>query len=433
MDIQEYRTSKLGARVTADIVTRWQSRVITQGLASNRAGAISYLNRYGKSVGASKVIKFAVHAEAMGYKQFASVMWEKAFMLETGNRETFHWPNDDNDAEDVVLDQLPEALPDSFDDGPLLSSFPEHLKPGKVATLQPQDIRGETTEHKWKKILKLTRDPTVWVQEKIDGMRMLAFVSPEGIYYQKRSLRLMEAPTTKLHERLQKIAEKHEVIFDGELTWLDIKQGRHRTASQAATVNEIIRKEGPYYRGHRSAGDRAVYFVFDCLFLDGEDLLSSPYDIRWAKMIEALKADRMSYQHIKPVTCEKGDWVGEAAATRRKRKFFQDTRTKNLEGVVIRYRGSPYRAGKSDVAYRHKWLEERDLVVAELTATTVENRPFGAIVTELGSVGTGFSQEDMKEIDEKFNSGEELKITVRSQGLTETGRLWHARFIRIVE
>ena len=183
MDIQEYRTSKLGARVTADIAGRWQSRVIAQGLADNRTGAISYLNRYGKSIGAPKVIKFAVHAEAMGKRKFAAVMWEKAFELETGTRETFRWPDD---AEDVVLDQLPEALPDAFDDT-LLTSFPEHWKPGKVATLQPQDIEGATTEHKWKKILQLTKDPSTWVQEKIDGASFKIGMDEEGRFFSESS------------------------------------------------------------------------------------------------------------------------------------------------------------------------------------------------------------------------------------------------------
>jgi ATP-dependent DNA ligase len=402
---------------------------MAQGLANDRAGAVAYLQRYGKSIGAAKVVKFAVQAETMGKRQFAAVMWEKAFELETGNRETFRWPDD---AEDVVLDQLPEALPDAFDDGAVLTSFPDHLKPGKVATLQPQDIEGETQEHKWQKILKLTKDPTVWVQQKIDGMRLLVFIGTGEVFYQKRSLRLMEAPNTEMHDHFIKLGEKHDVILDGELTWHDVKGGQHRTAAQAATANETIFKEQPYYRNRQGNQVNAHYHVFDCIYFDGEDLHDTPYDVRWDKMSEAIGGGRY-YRMVKAVSQERGQWVQQAAATNRKRKFIKSSRDRDMEGVVLRFRGSPYRAGKSDTAYRHKWLEERDLVIEELTATSVRNRPFGAIKTKLGSVGTGFSQSDMEEINQRFEAREELTITVRSQGLTEGGGLWHPRFIRIVE
>jgi len=69
--------------------------------------------------------------------------------------------------------------------------------------------------------------------------------------------------------------------------------------------------------------------------------------------------------------------------------------------------------------------------VMGLTETTATGRTFGAIETELGSVGTGFTDADQLEIKQAYDKGG-LKIEVVSQGLTENGRLWHPRFIKII-
>jgi bifunctional non-homologous end joining protein LigD len=47
-----------------------------------------------------------------------------------------------------------------------------------------------------------------------------------------------------------------------------------------------------------------------------------------------------------------------------------------------------------------------------------------------GSIGTGFSLEEMEEIAQRVAANPHgVKIKARSQGLTESGLLWHARFL----
>jgi bifunctional non-homologous end joining protein LigD len=115
------------------------------------------------------------------------------------------------------------------------------------------------------------------------------------------------------------------------------------------------------------------------------------------------------------------------------------------EGEVWIQRQTTYIGGKvsGEIMVRTKYLAQTQVVITALTATTVAGRPFGAIeVAEskpdgagrpLGRVGTGFSAEDAQEIAALVaRHPEGIRIVVRHQGRTETGMLWHARFLRVV-
>ena len=81
------------------------------------------------------------------------------------------------------------------------------------------------------------------------------------------------------------------------------------------------------------------------------------------------------------------------------------------------------------------------MFIVGLTPTKVAGRPFSAIevaqeiegkLVPLGTVGTGFSAGEMQEIARLYEANPRgVKIKVRSQGLTESGKLWHARFLEL--
>ncbi len=88
---------------------------------------------------------------------------------------------------------------------------------------------------------------------------------------------------------------------------------------------------------------------------------------------------------------------------------------------------------------RTKYLKEIEVIVLRLTPTTAEDRPFGAIevgayqegsLVSLGAVGTGYTLEQMREIAARHTTTPgQVVITVACQGFTETGQLWHGRFL----
>jgi ATP-dependent DNA ligase len=118
----------------------------------------------------------------------------------------------------------------------------------------------------------------------------------------------------------------------------------------------------------------------------------------------------------------------------------------NREGEIWVLSNCHYVGGKdsqTQAMVRTKYALELDLVITDLSLTKSAGRPFGAIkvaqevdgkLVSFGSVGTGFSQADMEEIAQRHAAKPgAVKITVRSQGLTETGKLWHGRFVGLCE
>jgi bifunctional non-homologous end joining protein LigD len=424
VNIAEYRESKIDTKVTADIAERWQKRVVVRGLdKQGRNGALAYLDSYGKRIGAKKVVKLAAMAESVGAKEFASVMWEKAFNLETGQHEQLE-PNGD----DEILAQI--VTPE---DTPIVVGLPNFLQPGKIATLQPQDAIEDVDFY-------LQNDEFI-VQPKIDGYRLLAICTPDGIHYQKRSLGIQQSPSATIHGILEVLTENlGMMILDGELYWQDYLGLEHRTAAQAATAN--------VKGGHPETLPEASYAIFDCLFYDSEDITKAPFTYRTTilhtigeqlKKQPAWDGSEMTSQDIEKSPMLKDnpllpyvEILYPVSTTDAKTATYKNQQASGREGVVFRDITQAYRAGKDKTAFRVKFLDEHVLEVTNLTATDAEGRLFGAMETELGLVGTGFSADDQSDIMLAMESGP-LWIEVVSQGLTENGKLWHPRFIKIAE
>ncbi|MCK6489189.1 MAG: ATP-dependent DNA ligase, partial [Planctomycetes bacterium] len=137
--------------------------------------------------------------------------------------------------------------------------------------------------------------------------------------------------------------------------------------------------------------------------------------------------------------------VPTAWTSAQKRALVERQQAEGREGEVWVQRSTRYLGGKTpgEVMVRTKYLAETEVVITALTPTTVPGRPFGAIeVAEscpdgagrpVGRVGTGFDGQDAAEIAGLVAQHPEgLRILVRHQGRTETGMLWHARFLKVI-
>ncbi len=134
--------------------------------------------------------------------------------------------------------------------------------------------------------------------------------------------------------------------------------------------------------------------------------------------------------------------VPTAHSTAAKRALCIKQVAEGREGEVWIRTNATYLGGKADgeAIVRTKYLTETEVVVTGLTPTTVAGRAFGAIdvaevqpdgsLRPVGSVGTGFSQVDARDLKQRFAAGR-LVITVIHQGRTENGQLWHVRFAGI--
>jgi bifunctional non-homologous end joining protein LigD len=154
---------------------------------------------------------------------------------------------------------------------PDVDGLPEHLQPGRIATMQPVDApRGRGY---------YIASDLYWGQPKRDGNRLVIVATPDQVFYQGRSTKLREAPNLAMDYALREAARRHgPFVLDGELYYVDYKGGEHRTAAQAATAN--------IEAGYGEATVEPTYAIFRALYVRGHDLTGSHDELRLAAGLE---------------------------------------------------------------------------------------------------------------------------------------------------
>ena len=424
MNLTEYIANNRSnaKKPTADIRSRWATRIIARGLhLQGRAGAQAYLRDYGKGISTPKVIALALQAEVEGCDDMALGFWAKAYELETG-QEAAPGP--------TPTISTPQQLPPlSRSPTPAFPGLPSHLQPGSIVTMQPVDAARTRQDY--------INDLAYLGQPKRDGSRIVVIASPTAVAYQSRSTNVLATPSVSFDGALRRAAEAFgSFVLDGELTFLDRSGGEHRTGSQAAQANAT--------NGCPEAPVAVVIAVFKALYSHGRDLTmeSEEARINGAGKIVGLAQSIL----IKAGIIDQGiAQVPTAWTTAQKKGLVEKQRAEGREGEIWVRRDTTYIGGKvsGEAIVRTKYLEETEVVITGLTPTTVAGRPFGAIEVSarfpdgslhpVGKVGTGFNASDAAELADLVSRHPEgLRIQVRHQGRTEGGMLWHARYIRIV-
>ncbi len=172
-----------------------------------------------------------------------------------------------------------------------------------------------------------------------------------------------------------------DAIIDGEIVALDEDGAPDFSALQAAISD--------------GKTDKLIFYVFDLLFADGEDLRPLPLVTRKARLKELLdargkkKAGSIRYvEHFEG----NGDAVLESAAKL------------SLEGIVSKKLNSPYRSGRSENWTKCKARAGQEVVLGGWKTTNGKFRSLMAGVYRgdhlvfVGTVGTGFSQDTVRRI-----------------------------------
>lgn len=422
MDCTEYAEAKRKAakKISADIRERWNNRIVQRELhLMGEAGAAQYLSDYGRGIGTAKVIGFALCAESEGYPEMAMGFWKRAFELETGEKPiALSTPN--NSTTTLAPTKKPTAAPKiETVNNPVVAELPPNLQPGRIVTMQPVDAPSDRTYY--------IENPEYWGQPKRDGNRVVIVATQDKVYYQSRSTNLRQQPSIAIEKALIETAAKiGTFVLDGELYYKSHSGSEHRTGAQAATVN--------IDSGFPTVQSYAIYAIFKCLFFKGNDLTILAESERIAAGVEVgeMLANLSNEFEIVPTSRTQSE----------KSLLAKQQESENREGEVWVLHNSRYIGGKDIKKFpmvRTKYCLEFDLFIVGLTATKVAGRPFSAIkvaqeidgkLVPMGTVGTGFSGEEMQEITRRYEvDPKSVKIKVRSQGLTESGKLWHARFL----
>ncbi|MEG4275612.1 MULTISPECIES: ATP-dependent DNA ligase [unclassified Microcoleus] len=422
MDCTEYAEAKRKAakKISADIRERWNNRIVTRGLhLMGEAGAVQYLADYGRGIGTAKVIGFALCAESEGYPEMAVGFWKRAFELETGEKpKALNTPN--NSTADLAAAKQSTSAPKiETANNPIVAELPPHLQPGRIVTMQPVDAPSDRSYY--------IENPDYWGQPKRDGNRVVVIATADKVYYQSRSTNLRQQASIEIDRALTDTAAKiGTFVLDGELYYKSCTGSEHRTGAQAATVN--------IESGCPTIQPSAIYAIFKSLFFKGNDLTTAAESERIAAGVEVGEM----LANLSPAF----EVVPTSRTASEKLVLANQQESENREGEVWVLHDSRYVGGKDVKKYpmvRTKYCLELDLFIVGLTATKVAGRPFSAVkvareidgkLVPVGTVGTGFSGEEMQEIARLYEANpKSVKIKVRSQGLTESGKLWHARFL----
>ncbi len=225
-----------------------------------------------------------------------------------------------------------------------------------------------------------------WIFEtKWDGFRSVCFVKNGKSRFVSRNQIDMTPQYPELVNVAKQVAAK-EAILDGEIVALD-KDGMPRFQLLQPRVG---RKSGlEALRGH----GHIVYYVFDLLYLDGQDLMSCPVVERKAALAQILRPAsfiKLS-EHI----------AGDGQA------FFKQIEKFHLEGMIAKRATSPYVQKRSKDWLKVKTVQRSEVVIGGYTKPRGSRSHFGALVAGLyrdrelhyvAHVGGGFNHRTLAQI-----------------------------------
>ena len=217
-----------------------------------------------------------------------------------------------------------------------------------------------------------------WAHEiKFDGYRLqLRVEDGEAVLRTRKGLDW----TKRFSAIAEAAAGLPDCIVDGEAVVLD-KHGAPDFAALQAALSE-------------GKGEDLVFFVFDLLFADGEDLRELPLGDRKARLqelIEGLKGKHPALRYVEHFETA-GDTVLQSACRM------------HFEGIVSKQLDAPYRSGRPGSWTKAKCHHGQEVIVGGWAMTGRKLRSLlagvhrGKKLVYVGRVGTGFSEATMRKL-----------------------------------
>ncbi|SPJ23590.1 DNA ligase D [Palleronia abyssalis] len=263
-------------------------------------------------------------------------------------------------AHDAEAEELAEGGPDRD------RKAPKFRKP-QLATLVDDAPEGDDWAH----------------ETKFDGYRALAAVGKGGVTLWTRGGKDWTQKFAALAGAFDPLP-CDACLLDGEVMAAKIK-GSPFSSLQRALSN----------------GGDLVFYCFDILSLDGEDLTGQPQSDRRAAL-EKLFADVPGNGPLR-ITDQV---VGHGP------EIFRAACKQGAEGIVSKKLSSPYKSTRSKAWVKVKCTKRQEFVVGGFSPSD-KDRPFSSLLVGeygegglryRGRVGTGFSQDDLKALSSGFNS-----------------------------
>lgn len=223
-------------------------------------------------------------------------------------------------------------------------------------------------------------DKPGWVyEEKYDGARILAYKEGDRV-------RLLSRNSKDRADRFPAIASTiatlrpATLLLDGEVVVFD-KKGVSR------------------FQLLQQGKGEPVYAVFDCLFREGKDLRREPLQTRRAALEESIGRS----EFLMPSHRLAGNGL----------EAFRLAKRRGYEGLLAKDLAASYVEGRSNRWLKVKVHQEDEFVIVGFTKPAGSRQHFGALLLGayqngklryVGKVGTGFDQETLRALYEKFQT-----------------------------
>jgi bifunctional non-homologous end joining protein LigD len=212
--------------------------------------------------------------------------------------------------------------------------------------------------------------PSALTELKLDGYRIGAVLQAGKVKLESRRNNDWTAQFSGVAVAVKRLAAK-SALLDGEVA--------------AVMANGITSFQA--LQNAEAAGAKLVYFVFDLLHLDGEDVSALPLEQRKQKLQQLIERSKVD-DTIKYVDHVVGDVE----------RVFKQACKLGAEGVIVKNATAPYRGGRNTLWLKVKCVHRQELVIGGFTEPEGARAGVGALLVGYyddgvlkyaGKVGTG--------------------------------------------
>lgn len=276
--------------------------------------------------------------------------------------------------------------------------------PDAVKTAMPESIEPQLAT-----LVETPPEGPDWLHEmKFDGYRLICYLNQGKVLLHSRNQLDWTVRFPELAAALRQLPVK-QAVLDGELVAL--------SSDGKSSFQEL----------QKSLRDNATtalkFYAFDLLYLDGYDLRELPLELRRQQLRELIPAD-----HPDPLRFSiELEGTGQQA--------FERAAAAGLEGIVSKRRDRPYQSGRGGEWLKAKSVQQDEFVIGGFTDSTSSRKKFGALLLGVfddtgnfkfaGKVGTGFSEQTLRDIHEILAPLEQKANPFAGQVLTGTLRGMH--------
>ena len=224
-----------------------------------------------------------------------------------------------------------------------------------------------------------------WIHEiKFDGYRMQARIDDGKVRLLTRKGLNWAHKFVPVSQSLEQLAVD-QAIIDGEL----VSEDENGHASFSKLQQDL--KDGN--------GENFIYYAFDLLYRDGNDLTAAPLEFRKTALDDLLAGSGIPHIRLSEHFTEPGPVLLKHACSI------------GLEGIISKRRDAPYRPGRGGDWIKTKCSDRQEFVIAGYAPSTVDSRAIGALILAFnrggqlyyaGRVGTGYTHKVARELWKKL-------------------------------